>query len=473
MILCIGPNDKVQISTDVSIPLHVHVSGMDVDASGNVTTYRKNTLNGSWLGLADAMVPAASGVTRNVKTINIKNSSSTLSATITVLHTDGTTSVELVKTPLAAGQTLQYIEGLGWSLTQGIPVSLEMDYVQLTADSAAIAATTEATAVTVITGNAVVYDGATKVEVHFFSPGIFSSAANQITIVLFRDGNPIGQIRGYGTAQSANTIIAWPGETFFVDTPPAGSHTYSIGAFVSANNSTFKAGPGGSGNYLPMFLRVTRAVGATGPQGPQGFTGASGVQAITNASQLAGSPTDGQVAWIDIPGEGIVPVMYDASATHWVSPPVMALRFGTNETSGMWSVSSATWAEADAISTAVSNPLSRVWLPMGVWDAAGFKPQFRIRGSIRVTATPTNALLRASYATSSINGSRSAFNVPIAGAAIAHNSTNWKVADSGWLDVPVGYTVQDLILWSAQFSNTSGANNAQVTNLMIESRWVV
>src|SRR5215831_19519410 len=124
MILCIGPNDKVQISTDVSIPLHVHVSGMDVDASGNVTTYRKNTLNGSWLGLADAMVPAASGVTRNVKTINIKNSSSTLSATITVLHTDGTTSVELVKTPLAAGQTLQYIEGLGWSLTQGIPVSL-------------------------------------------------------------------------------------------------------------------------------------------------------------------------------------------------------------------------------------------------------------------------------------------------------------------------------------------------------------
>src|SRR5215471_7839605 len=292
MILCIGPNDKLQLSTDVATNIHAHISGMDVDGAGNVTTYRRNIVNTSWNGLADLTVAPASGTTRNIKTLNIKNSNTTsASVTATIIHTDGTTSVELFKTVIQAQQTLQYIEGVGWSLSQGIPASLELDYVQATADSAAISATTEATAVTVITGNSVVYDGATKVEIHFFSPGIFSSAANQVTVVLYRDGTPIGQSRGYGTAQSANTVIAWSGETFFVDTPPAGSHTYSVGAFVSANNSTFKAWPGGSGNYLPMFLRVTRAIGVTGPRGPAGgFAGfVAGRVAGATGNSLYGS----------------------------------------------------------------------------------------------------------------------------------------------------------------------------------------
>lgn len=120
MILCVGPNDKLQLSTDVATAIHVHISSMDVDASGNVSPIRRNIVNTSWNGLADLTVPVASGVTRNVKTLNIKNSSVSTTAVVTILHTDGTNTVELFKTALVAQQTLQYVEGQGWKILGGV-----------------------------------------------------------------------------------------------------------------------------------------------------------------------------------------------------------------------------------------------------------------------------------------------------------------------------------------------------------------
>lgn len=103
------------------------MSGMDVDASGNVTTYRRNLVNASWSGIADLSTTAPSGSTRNIKTLNIKNSNTVGNVTATVLHTDGTTTVELVRVVIQPQQTLQYVEGIGWSLAQqGTPAVFGM-----------------------------------------------------------------------------------------------------------------------------------------------------------------------------------------------------------------------------------------------------------------------------------------------------------------------------------------------------------
>jgi hypothetical protein len=115
MILCVGANDKIQVVTSAAVTVDVHASGMDVDASGNVTTYRKNTAI-STATTTDITAVPASGTTRNVKTINLRNKAASSSVDVTVQHTDGTTTVELYKTTLLSGQTLEYAEGVGWAV---------------------------------------------------------------------------------------------------------------------------------------------------------------------------------------------------------------------------------------------------------------------------------------------------------------------------------------------------------------------
>lgn len=145
----------------------------------------------------------------------------------------------------------------GWVLSGGG----EWDYKQATADVTGINATTEGGASTVITGNAVTFDG-TRVKLEFFAPEIVNvggTGTNKLTVVFLRDSTVIGQVvvleRGstFGNGESAKA------ECF--DTPSAGSHSYAVKAFSAATspNYTVKAGAGGSGNLVPAYLRVTKA----------------------------------------------------------------------------------------------------------------------------------------------------------------------------------------------------------------------
>jgi hypothetical protein len=145
----------------------------------------------------------------------------------------------------------------GWVLSGGG----EWDYKQATTDVTGITATTEAGATTVITGNAVTYDG-TRVKLEFFTPEIVyvaGTGTNKITVVFLRDSTVVGQAvvleRGSAFANGESAKA----ECF--DTPSAGPHTYAVKAFAAATspNYTVKAGAGGSGNLVPAYLRVTKA----------------------------------------------------------------------------------------------------------------------------------------------------------------------------------------------------------------------
>ena len=112
MLLLTGTSDKIQVVTSVAATVDAHASMIDIDASGVVTTVRQNTAI-TTAATTDVSGSPASGKTRNVKTLHIRNKD-TVSVDITVRHTDGTTTVELHKDTLSPGEALQYIEGVGF-----------------------------------------------------------------------------------------------------------------------------------------------------------------------------------------------------------------------------------------------------------------------------------------------------------------------------------------------------------------------
>jgi hypothetical protein len=114
VILLVSTSDKLQIVTGSAVTVDVHASFMDYNGS-TVTPGRTNTLI-STATTTDVVAAPGSGVQRNVKTLNARNRHASSSVLVTVQHTDGTNTVELFQQTLLAGQTLQYIEGVGFSV---------------------------------------------------------------------------------------------------------------------------------------------------------------------------------------------------------------------------------------------------------------------------------------------------------------------------------------------------------------------
>jgi hypothetical protein len=113
VLLLVSTSDKLQVVTGSAVTTDVHASAVDVDGSGVITTYRKNSAITTAV-TTDVVVSPGSGVTRNVKTLTIRNKHATSTVDVTVQHTDGTTVVELVKTTLLAGESLLYLEDVGF-----------------------------------------------------------------------------------------------------------------------------------------------------------------------------------------------------------------------------------------------------------------------------------------------------------------------------------------------------------------------
>lgn len=133
----------------------------------------------------------------------------------------------------------------------------EWDYAQYTA-SVSVTATTEASANTLASGNGVYYDG-TKLRLEFSSSGykLTGGTESSMSLVFLRDSTVLGQMV---CDLDHNDDDGSPLHCVTYDTPPAGTHTYTVKAFLSAGGTVLvKAGAGGSGTLLPGYLRVTKA----------------------------------------------------------------------------------------------------------------------------------------------------------------------------------------------------------------------
>jgi len=134
----------------------------------------------------------------------------------------------------------------------------ELAYTQVTA-SKTVTATVEASADLVVAGPAVTYDGSTAVVVEVFSPAVTPplAAGASLFLWLYQDGASIGRLAGLVTPSATQLVL--PVYAARRITPTAGSHAYSFAATVSGASGSVFAGAGGLGQYMPAFIRITRA----------------------------------------------------------------------------------------------------------------------------------------------------------------------------------------------------------------------
>lgn len=115
MLLLAATTDKFSVITSAATACSVHVSYVDIVASSGAWKGAGNQNTAiSTATTTDVLSAPASGDVRNAKTINIRNKDAATSNTITFQFNANGTLYELHKVTLAAGEALEYIEGVGF-----------------------------------------------------------------------------------------------------------------------------------------------------------------------------------------------------------------------------------------------------------------------------------------------------------------------------------------------------------------------
>lgn len=112
MILLASTADLLRIVTSAAVTVDVHASWVDLNGS-TVTPGRTNTAI-STATTTTVVASPGSSTYRTVKSLTVRNRHATTAQNVTINHTDGTTSVELIKVTLAAGECLHYHEAAGF-----------------------------------------------------------------------------------------------------------------------------------------------------------------------------------------------------------------------------------------------------------------------------------------------------------------------------------------------------------------------
>lgn len=111
----VSTSDKLRIKTDAGANVDVHAWWTDF-SSGSIAIGRLNTPI-STATTTDVVASPGSGVERHVKTVSVRNKDTSKACAITVIHTDGTTAVELMRVNLSPGFALEFAEDEGWIVT--------------------------------------------------------------------------------------------------------------------------------------------------------------------------------------------------------------------------------------------------------------------------------------------------------------------------------------------------------------------
>lgn len=125
-----------------------------------------------------------------------------------------------------------------------------LDVVERSTDLS-LSATSAATAATYITGNALTFDGSTKVLIEIQVPFTNASAGNQSNINIWEDSTDLGAV--------CFCIAGMPARGAVVRTPSAGNHTYTVKAWKTAGSVQLSAGAASaSGVLCNAVYRVER-----------------------------------------------------------------------------------------------------------------------------------------------------------------------------------------------------------------------
>lgn len=113
MLLLTSTSDKVQVVTTTTAPLEVAATYLDSDTG--ITPDRKLT-EITTATTTDVVGSPTGSNKRNVQTLLIRNAHASTSNVVTVRLIDGTTTVDVFSVTLAAGEMIQYLDGVGFQV---------------------------------------------------------------------------------------------------------------------------------------------------------------------------------------------------------------------------------------------------------------------------------------------------------------------------------------------------------------------
>ncbi len=147
--------------------------------------------------------------------------------------------------PIATGTT---------AATWQYPPGYEVGYAQVTSNKN-ITDTSESTATALITCTAT-FDGS-AVYAEFYTPELVTPTGQTVVLTLFESTTELGRIAVIPAIGGAQ--IGVPCLARYKFTPSAGSHTYKLCGFVASGTGVFGGGAGGTGVFVPAYLRFIKA----------------------------------------------------------------------------------------------------------------------------------------------------------------------------------------------------------------------
>lgn len=114
MLNLASTSDLLRVVTSAAGEIEVHASWVDLSGT-TVTPGRTNTPDITTATTTTVVASPAASTVRNVKHLNITNNSASVSNVVTVLHTDGTTVVELMSFVLLPGENMVFNEEGRWA----------------------------------------------------------------------------------------------------------------------------------------------------------------------------------------------------------------------------------------------------------------------------------------------------------------------------------------------------------------------
>lgn len=209
MLILVTTTDTLRVITSAVCDVDVVASHMDCSqASPPIMDQPETSVTNITTATTTTIVAAPGGTKRrNVKTATIRNAHASTPVDVTVTLERSATVYELVKMTLLAGETLEYIEGVGWFKVGTVNNNPEVYNASLAAMAAGFAADTY------VTGSNLAIGGRTKAGTifkwHIHMTKTAAGIATPSVVLRFGTAGAIGD--------TARVTMAGPAQTGVVD----------------------------------------------------------------------------------------------------------------------------------------------------------------------------------------------------------------------------------------------------------------
>lgn len=116
MLLLLATTDKIRLVTSAAGTLDVVASIQDKTTSSGAISSASQRTAITTAATTDIVAAPSSGIERNIVEITIRNKHASTPTDVTVLLDANGTGYEICKFTVNAGDTLEYVEGIGWFL---------------------------------------------------------------------------------------------------------------------------------------------------------------------------------------------------------------------------------------------------------------------------------------------------------------------------------------------------------------------